>query len=238
MTIELCAKGHRRDGWIINSSLLIFLPPLPLHSADPSKSSGSSAPSSNTTRSKKARAQTELLQKFNRHGMLVLDSTLGQQQAQQRNANTSLAATEQKLQSAYHASLSSSLDLVDLSVEPVPSYNTLSIGELSFASMGARKSGVSMSAETVERIKEAMRAFEHEIDALPGVDSSPSLSSSQASSISPSHFIPRSDVSRSILLDLTSTARGMNKAAIAAKQLREESSQQLIVFSTGDEPGQ
>lgn len=201
---------------------------------------------SNTTRSKKARAQTELLQRFNRHGMLVLDSGVnGQTNNNINGAGAASVGTEQTIQTTYHTQLAHSLDLVDLAVEPTPSYNTLPIGVDSFASLGARKmpsaAASSSSQPTLghedekshaERLLRYRQAFQHELaDTLSYTTNGPDVRRTV-------NHLPPSGESRSILLELTSTARGMNKAAIAAKQLREESGQQLIVFSTGNEPGQ
>jgi hypothetical protein len=195
--------------------------------ADTTKSSSSTAASSNTTRSKKARAQTELLQRFNRHGMLVLDSNLT------RNTNPQpMETTEQKLQASYHSSLAHSLELVDLEREVAPVYNQLAIGRGFFQSLGSRKSTVGASADTLERYDVALASFRRELASLPSIDA-PTVAKHSV------QHIPPSDEARNILLELTATARGMNKAAIAAKQIREEEgNQQLIVFSTGSEQGQ
>jgi hypothetical protein len=230
--------------------------------ADHSKSSGSeAAPSSNTTRSKKARAQTELLQKFNRHGMLVLDSNLNNSGKSNNNASAPMDTSVDRLQASYHSSLSSSLDLLDLSIAPAPSYNTLSLNANVFESLGARRAGAGARKtegevrEERRRYEEGVQAFLKELGAFPSLaldtstDQSRGAKSSSSAAKASAHsvqHIPASAQSRDILLELTSTARGMNKAAIAAKQLKEEqssssassrlngpsSSQQLIVFST------
>lgn len=159
--------------------------------------------------------------------MLVLDSNL----TAARNASAAEPSTsEAKLQSTYHSSLASSLNLVDLSHEVAPTYNQLAIGRNFFQALGSRKT-TSTTAESKEHNHELAARFVSELDALSTIDATNAIRHSV-------QHIPASSESRSILLDLTNTARGLNKAAIAAKQLRDEGQQQLIVFSTGNEPGQ
>jgi len=220
------------------------LPEYVLH-ADPTRSSGAAAPASNTTRSRKARAQTELLQRYNRHGMLVLDNNLhgaGAAAAVARNNAVSAipahGSAEQKLQSSYHAGLASSLEFVDLSREVAPVYNQLPVvfsrGFFFAAGGGANgHGGAAGSADNAQVVNAAQDRFREEMKGW-------SCASAPVGGPAPPHsvqHIPDSASSLQLVLQLTATARGMNKAAIAAKQLREEGSQQLVVFSTGDDAG-
>ena len=232
--------------------------------ADPTKSSGGSSlgPLSNVARSRKARAQTELLQRYNRHGMLVLDSNLHTPHATHhaRNASTSgggghvgesgLAPAETKLQQSYHAGLARSLELTDLEKEVPPVYNELPISagrgffapsssSSSSSSSNAGSNGAALGRKEAHapadgaqqaHAAESARLFRSEL-------ASWSCVATPAAPHSVQH-VPDSASSLALVLQLTATARGMNKAAIAAKQLREEGTgQQLVVFSMGDEPG-
>jgi len=210
--------------------------------ADPTRPNTASTSIESLSRSRKARAQSELLRKFNRHGMLVLDSSSNNGKSPAptttRNASTTrqgadaTAAADSVRQSEYHSTLAAELELRDLEADATPQYHELTIsnsGKGLFQSATTRQPILIAADEpSLEERRAASASFMAELSAM----------TAQAAAPQPVH-LPSNEDSVRCLLQLTRMATGMNKAAIAAKQLRDESSNSddgssapLVVFST------
>ena len=132
--------------------------------------------------SKKGRAQMELLRKYNRHGMLVLDTTIGKSNSGQPNAASSTTTTAAQTITSddqrYHQQLSDSLTLTDLQEEVKVEYEVLPLQRKGFFAEGSGSAGKGVKGEQDEEEanEKAVRSFNREVrewrkdvvrDALP-----------------------------------------------------------------------
>ena len=119
--------------------------------------------------SKKNRAQMELLRKYNRHGMLVLDTTGGKQSGAQ-STNTTSTTDAQSISGddqRYHQQLSDSLTLTDLQEEVKVEYEVLPLQRKGFfaesGGSGAAGRGVKGEQGDEEANEKAVRSFHREV---------------------------------------------------------------------------
>ena len=133
--------------------------------------------------SKKSRAQMELMRKYNRHGMLVLDTTAGKAGGAQPDAQPAPAAAGVQFISGddqrYHQRLNDSLTLTDLLEEVAVEYEVLPLQRNGFfaESGGGGAAGRGVKGEQdEEEAGKAVRSFNREVgewrreavrDALP-----------------------------------------------------------------------
>ena len=134
--------------------------------------------------SKKSRAQMELMRKYNRHGMLVLDTTAGKSNGSQPiTTPTATAAGAQPITSddqRYHQRLNDSLTLTDLQEEVAVEYEVLPLQRNGFfaegGGSGAAARAVKGEQGDEEENSKAVRSFSREVrewrqdvvrDALP-----------------------------------------------------------------------
>ena len=134
--------------------------------------------------SKKSRAQMELLKKYNRHGMLVLDTTTAAKANGSQSASTITPGSSAQSISGddqhYHQQLNDSLTLTDLQEEVKVEYEVLPLQRKGFfaesGGSGAAGRGVEGEQCDDEANEKAVRSFNREVkewrsdvvlDALP-----------------------------------------------------------------------
>ena len=169
---------------------------------------------------KKSRAQMELFRKYNRHGMLVLDTSAGKSATTTTTAAQTIASDDQR----YHQQLSDSLTLTDLQEEVKVEYEVLPLQRKGFfaESGGSGAAGRGVKGELVddEANEKAVRAFNREVkewrmdavrDALP---------------------LPSQAVV--VLQEVSLASRAMNRAATLTQQIHAR--QQTTTLDTDASP--
>ena len=163
--------------------------------------------------SKKSRAQMELLKKYNRHGMLVLDtSAAGKSSEASHRSTTPTPAGAQPVPSddqRYHQRLSDSMTLTDLQEEVKVEYEVLPLQRKGFfaesGGSGAAGKGVKGEEGEAEANEKAIRSFNREtrewrIDAVRDA-------------------LPLPSQALVVLQEVSLASRAMNRAATLTEQI-------------------
>ena len=161
--------------------------------------------------SKKARAGMELISRWNRHGMLVLESARDRPKEDGAAAGGAAAAdgagdagrAVKEEEAKYHRDLSDSLTLKDLNVDAAVHYDVLPLQRRGFAMEGGRKR--LKTDEDDSRRLQYIAAFRQEAE-----DWKPD---------SVHHALPQPARCLSLLTQLSLSSRAMNRAAVLTQQI-------------------
>ena len=158
--------------------------------------------------SKKSRAQAELVKKFNRHGMLVLDSSHAPPGAGQGAVG---GQTVKEEEDTYHRELNASLTLKDLQQETGVYYDVLPLQRRGgFFVEGQGKGKAASSVEEDERRRQGVKDFLGEVDGWT------------ADRVV--HALPAPSQALALLQSVSLTSRAMNRAAFLTQQIHAKQS--------------
>ena len=157
--------------------------------------------------SKKARAQAELVRKFNCHGMLVLDSSHAPSVSEQGGEGPPVKDEGE----AYHRELNDSLTLRDLQREEAAHYELLPLKRRGgFFLDGGPRGKAATSEEEEARRRQGVQAFMQEVDGW-----TPERIH---------HALPPPTQALALLHSVALTSRAMNRAAFLTQQIHAKQS--------------
>ena len=152
--------------------------------------------------SKKSRAQAELVKKFNRHGMLVLDASAPVRKDDGASGVTGHTVKEEE--EKYHRQLNDSLTLTDLQEDVPVHYDVLPLQRRGFFTETSKAKHVKTEEDEARR-QQATRAFTAEVDAWTAQHVRDAF--------------PPPSASLAVLQELSLASRAMNRAAALTQQI-------------------